>query len=74
MESSPEQIKRLAEKVSVLDEIVTKLRAQVAALTRILQTTPGLDGKTVLGGKEQWQAFERECKLQEEKIRKGEIL
>jgi tetrahydromethanopterin S-methyltransferase subunit B len=74
MESSPEQIKCIFEKVPVLEEIVTKLRAQVAALTRILQTTPGLDGTSVLGGMKQWQRYEHECKLQEENIRKDKIL
>jgi hypothetical protein len=55
-------------------EILIRLRAQVAALTHVLQTTTGLDGKPVLGGMERWQAFERECKLQEEKIRRREFL
>jgi hypothetical protein len=55
-------------------EMLTRLQAQVAALTHVLQTTMGLDGKPVLGDMERWQAFERECMLQEEKIRRGEIL
>ena len=55
-------------------EMLATLRAQVAALIHVLQTTTGLDGNLVLGGMERWQAFEHECKLQEEKIRRREFL
>jgi len=52
---------------SELETQVTSLRAQLATLIHIFQTTTE-DGKPMLGGMERWQAFERECKLQEQKI------
>jgi len=75
MEYSPEQITGLFEEVRVLRENVTKLRAQGAALIGILQTTPGAwTASWYLAEWNSWQAFEREYKFQEEKIRRSEIL